>query len=51
MGGCGETLRVALNGLVAGPQHIARSRQLQADALIEGGTNRAADLIENTLTA
>ncbi|WP_199844312.1 macrolide family glycosyltransferase [Streptomyces sp. RTd22] len=46
-----ETLRAALNDLVTDPERIVRSKQLQADALAEGGTPRAADVIENILAA
>ena len=46
-----ETLRTARDDLVTDPERIARTRQLQAAARSEGGTPRAADLIENTLTA
>ncbi|MEU3653589.1 macrolide family glycosyltransferase [Streptomyces sp. NPDC032161] len=44
-----ETLRNALDGLVADPEVASRSAQLRADARAEGGTMRAADLIENLL--
>ncbi|MGR3934174.1 macrolide family glycosyltransferase [Streptomyces sp. BRA346] len=46
-----ETLRAALNDLVTDPERIIRSKQLQADAQAEGGTPRAADLIEDMLAA
>ncbi|MFI0237794.1 macrolide family glycosyltransferase [Streptomyces sp. NPDC016845] len=44
-----ETLRTALDDLLTDPERAARSRQLQAAAQAEGGTLRAADLIENML--
>ncbi|MFF9076760.1 macrolide family glycosyltransferase [Streptomyces sp. NPDC014872] len=44
-----ETLRNALDGLVADAEVARRSAQLRADARAEGGTMRAADLIENLL--
>ncbi|AZQ75044.1 glycosyl transferase [Streptomyces luteoverticillatus] len=46
-----ETLRAALNDLLTDPERINRSKQLQAAAQAEGGTRRAADLIENILPA
>ncbi|MEV6864192.1 nucleotide disphospho-sugar-binding domain-containing protein [Streptosporangium subroseum] len=46
-----ETLRAALNDLVTDPERVDRSKQLQAAARAEGGTPRAADLIENMLAA
>ncbi|EFL21935.1 oleandomycin glycosyltransferase [Streptomyces himastatinicus ATCC 53653] len=46
-----ETLRAALNDLVTNPERSVRSKQLQADTLAEGGTPRAADLIESMLAA
>ncbi|MGC4941686.1 macrolide family glycosyltransferase [Kribbella sp. DT2] len=46
-----ETLRTALTDLIADPERIDRSHQLQSAARVEGGTPRAADLIEQTLTA
>ncbi|WP_257231561.1 macrolide family glycosyltransferase [Streptomyces sp. Rer75] len=46
-----ETLRAALNDLVTDQERIGRSKQLQADAQAEGGTPRAADLIEDMLAA
>ncbi|MFF5426376.1 MULTISPECIES: nucleotide disphospho-sugar-binding domain-containing protein [unclassified Streptomyces] len=46
-----ETLRAALNDLVTDPECRDRSEQLQAAARAEGGTPRAADLIENMLAA
>jgi MGT family glycosyltransferase len=46
-----ETLRAALNDLVTDPERVDRSRRLQAAARAEGGTQRAADLIENMLAA
>ncbi|MDT0615092.1 macrolide family glycosyltransferase [Streptomyces lancefieldiae] len=46
-----ETLRVALNDLVTDPQRRDRSRRLQAGARAEGGTPRAADLIEDILAS
>ncbi|MGY0021224.1 macrolide family glycosyltransferase [Streptomyces sp. YJ-C3] len=44
-----ETLRTALDDLMFDPERRARSQQLQAAARAEGGTPRAADLIENML--
>jgi MGT family glycosyltransferase len=44
-----ETLRAALNDLVTDPERVNRSKQLRAEARAEGGTRRAADLIENML--
>ncbi|MEU3220506.1 macrolide family glycosyltransferase [Streptomyces sp. NPDC006971] len=44
-----ETLRNALDELVADAEVARRSAQLRADARAEGGTMRAADLIENLL--
>ncbi|WP_409471532.1 macrolide family glycosyltransferase [Streptomyces sp. HC307] len=44
-----ETLRAALNELVTDTEVARRSAQLRADARAEGGTLRAADLIENML--
>ncbi|TMR12887.1 glycosyl transferase [Nonomuraea zeae] len=44
-----EALRTALSELVADPEVARRSARLQADALAEGGTARAADLIEELL--
>lgn len=46
-----ETLRAALNGLVTDTERADRSRQLRAAARGEGGTPRAADLIEDMLPA
>ncbi|CAM5719393.1 Macrolide-inactivating glycosyltransferase OS=Streptomyces tendae OX=1932 GN=mgt PE=3 SV=1 [Streptomyces tendae] len=46
-----ETLRAALTDLVADPERIGRSRQLQAAGRAEGGTARAADLVEDALAA
>ncbi|MFF9201796.1 macrolide family glycosyltransferase [Streptomyces sp. NPDC014986] len=46
-----ETLRAALNDLVADPERVERSKQLQAAARAGGGTPRAADLIEDMLAA
>ncbi|MEW1644057.1 macrolide family glycosyltransferase [Streptomyces sp. NPDC091219] len=46
-----ETLRTALTGLVADPRRVDRSRRLRAEARTEGGTARAADLIEELLPA
>ncbi len=46
-----ETLRTALRDLVTDPERIARSRRLQAAARAEGGTRRAARLIEDMLAA
>ncbi|MGW5919288.1 macrolide family glycosyltransferase [Nocardia fluminea] len=42
-------LRQALHDLVTDPEVAARSARLRADAHAEGGTTRAADLIENML--
>ncbi|MGY0385414.1 macrolide family glycosyltransferase [Nocardioides sp. WG-D5] len=42
-------LRTALLELLEDPDRVARSAQLRADALTEGGTRRAADLIEGML--
>ncbi|WP_419999599.1 macrolide family glycosyltransferase [Streptomyces boninensis] len=44
-----ESLRAALNDLVTDPERIERSKQLQTAARAEGGTLRAADLIERML--
>lgn len=44
-----ETLRAALSDLVADAEVARRSALLRADARAEGGTSRAADLIENML--
>jgi MGT family glycosyltransferase len=44
-----ETLRTALSELVADPEVGRRSARLRADARAEGGTTRAADLIEHML--
>ncbi|PWI41262.1 glycosyl transferase [Streptomyces sp. ICBB 8177] len=44
-----ETLRAALDDLVTDSERADRSRQLQAAARAEGGTRRAADLIEDIL--
>lgn len=44
-----ETLRAALHDLVTDPEVARRSARLRADAQGEGGTSRAADLIENML--
>lgn len=46
-----ETLRTALHDLVTDPERADRSQQLQAAARSEGGTPRAADLIETVLAA
>ncbi|SCG39881.1 macrolide family glycosyltransferase [Micromonospora humi] len=46
-----ETLRVALHDLVTDPERVERSKELQAAVRAEGGTPRAADLIENMLDA
>ncbi|MEU4501612.1 macrolide family glycosyltransferase [Streptomyces sp. NPDC024089] len=45
----GEALRTALTGLVADPEVARRSALLRAEARAEGGTPRAADLIEELL--
>ena len=42
-------LRTALLELLDDPDRAARSAQLRADAIAEGGTSRAADLIESML--
>ncbi|MFF9347105.1 macrolide family glycosyltransferase [Streptomyces sp. NPDC014734] len=44
-----EVLRTALDELVVDPEVARRSKSLRAEALAEGGTGRAADLIENML--
>ncbi|WP_280425634.1 macrolide family glycosyltransferase [Nocardia carnea] len=44
-----RTLRTALSDLVADPEVSRRSARLRAQARAEGGTGRAADLIENML--
>ncbi|GAA2460367.1 macrolide family glycosyltransferase [Streptomyces macrosporus] len=44
-----ETLRAALHDLVTDAEVARRSARLRADARAEGGTPRAADLIENML--
>ncbi len=44
-----ETLRAALTDLVTDAEVARRSALLRADARAEGGTSRAADLIENLL--
>jgi MGT family glycosyltransferase len=44
-----ETLRAALNDLVTDAEVARRSALLRADAQAEGGTRRAADLIEKML--
>ncbi|MEU5716348.1 macrolide family glycosyltransferase [Streptomyces sp. NPDC020403] len=46
-----ETLRAALDDLVTDPARAARSERLRAAARAEGGTQRAADLIEDMLAA
>jgi MGT family glycosyltransferase len=43
------TLRTALTDLVADPERRARSEQLRAAARAEGGTIRAADLVDTVL--
>ncbi|MEW2131925.1 macrolide family glycosyltransferase [Streptomyces sp. NPDC005435] len=45
----GERLRAALLELVADPEVARRSARLSAEARSEGGTRRAADLIEDML--
>ncbi|MFG2170574.1 macrolide family glycosyltransferase [Streptomyces niveus] len=45
-----ETLRAALHDLVTDPDRLARSGRLRAAARAEGGTPRAADLVENMLS-
>ncbi|MFD6277157.1 macrolide family glycosyltransferase [Streptomyces sp. NPDC060209] len=44
-----DTLRAALNDLATDPEVARRSALLRTDAQAEGGTSRAADLIENML--
>jgi MGT family glycosyltransferase len=44
-----QNLREALHDLVTNPAAAVRSARLRADAEAEGGTTRAADLIENML--
>uniref|UniRef100_A0AAU2VFK0 Glycosyl transferase n=1 Tax=Streptomyces sp. NBC_00003 TaxID=2903608 RepID=A0AAU2VFK0_9ACTN len=44
-----ETLRAALNDLVTDPEVTRRSARLRAEARAEGGTERAADLVESML--
>lgn len=44
-----ETLRAALNDLLTDEDVSRRSARLRTQALAEGGTGRAADLIENLL--
>ncbi|WP_129843451.1 macrolide family glycosyltransferase [Streptomyces sp. RFCAC02] len=44
-----DALRTALHELVTDPEVARRSARLRADALAEGGTRRAADLIEELL--
>ncbi|CAM5404458.1 Glycosyl transferase OS=Streptomyces alboniger OX=132473 GN=CP975_11470 PE=3 SV=1 [Streptomyces alboniger] len=44
-----DTLRAALHDLVPDPDVARRSARLREEARAEGGTERAADLIENTL--
>jgi MGT family glycosyltransferase len=44
-----DALRVALLDLVGDPEVSRRSGVLQAEALAEGGTSRAADLVESVL--
>ncbi|MFI1460251.1 macrolide family glycosyltransferase [Nocardia carnea] len=44
-----ETLRAALNDLLTDEDVSRRSARLRAQALAEGGTGRATDLIENLL--
>lgn len=46
-----ETLRSALIDLMSDPERITRSKHLQAKAQAEGGTRRAADLVEDMLAA
>lgn len=43
-------LRTALLELLDDPDRAARSAQLRTDAIAEGGTRRAADLVEGMLT-
>ncbi|MFD4458922.1 macrolide family glycosyltransferase [Nocardia sp. NPDC058480] len=44
-----QNLRAALDNLVGDPEVARRSAQLRTEAIAEGGTTRAADLIENML--
>lgn len=44
-----EELRAALLGLTSDPEVARRSAALQSDARAEGGTRRAADLVESAL--
>ncbi len=44
-----ETLRAALDDLLADPEVARRSARLRAEALSEGGVPRAVRLIEETL--
>ncbi|MCD0445455.1 hypothetical protein LO763_17730 [Glycomyces sp. A-F 0318] len=44
-----EALRTALEELVGDPEVARRSERLRAEALAEGGTKRAADLVEALL--
>jgi UDP:flavonoid glycosyltransferase YjiC (YdhE family) len=48
-GAAAAVLRTALTELVADPEVTRRSALLRADVRAEGGTMRAADLIENRL--
>ncbi|WP_067682150.1 macrolide family glycosyltransferase [Nocardia miyunensis] len=45
-----QNLRSALHDLVTAPEVTRRSAQLSVEARAEGGTTRAADLIENMLS-
>ncbi|WP_435796821.1 macrolide family glycosyltransferase [Streptomyces flaveolus] len=45
-----ETLRAALHGLLTDPEVRRRSARLRADTRAEGGTRRAADIVEQALT-
>ncbi len=46
-----ETLRTALHDLVTDPERVERSTRLRDAARAEGGTPRAADLVEDMLAA
>ncbi|MFJ7152311.1 macrolide family glycosyltransferase [Streptomyces sp. NPDC100445] len=46
-----ETLRAALDDLLTDPERIRRSQRLRTAARAEGGTPRAADLVETALAA
>jgi len=44
-----ESLRTALFELMTDPERVHRSQQLQAEVRAEGGTSRAAAIIEDML--